>query len=84
MFLASILTELMRYKHLMIVDVGVRSSDCTRMNLLSLDSSQWDDSNGSKFMFLASILTEIWCYKYLKFFKYYSAKIKVNSGQIFS
>ena len=82
-FVASILMKLMCHKHLIIIDVGAWSSDCIRMNLPPFDSSWWHESNGSEIMFLASILMELWRYKHLNFFKYYSAKIKVNSGQIF-
>ena len=51
------------------------------MNLLPFDASWWDDFNGSKIIrngLLDALLL------FIEFPKYNSAKIKVNSGQIFS
>ena len=55
--LASILTELQRHKHLMIIGVGARSSDPISIILPPFDSSHQDESNGMCFIFLALILT---------------------------
>jgi hypothetical protein len=82
MFLALILTELMYYKHLIIIDIKVWFSNCIQINLLLFDSSWWNDSNSSKIIFLLLILTEIRCYKCLKFFKYYLAKYFYNTKLI--
>jgi hypothetical protein len=68
MLLPSILTDLKCHKHLMIIDVGIRSSDCIQMILSPFDLFWWDDSNGDKIIFLASILTEIQCYKCFSYF----------------
>ena len=57
--LASILTELQRHKHLMIIGVGARSSDPISIILPPFDSSHHDESNGMCFISLASILTEL-------------------------
>ena len=57
--LASILTELQRHKHLMIIGVGARSSDPISIILPPFDSSHHNESNGMRFISLASILTEL-------------------------
>ena len=81
MFLALILEELRYYKCLTIIDIGVRSSDWIWMNLPPYESSYRDDSNGVKIIQNGSLDAEL---PFIKFPKYNSAKIKVNSGQIFS
>ena len=86
--LASIITELRCHKHLIIIGIGERSSDLISMILLPFDSSHQDESNGMRFISLASILTELRFHKHLMpgyyLLKLNSAKIKANSGQIFS
>ena len=79
--LALILTELSHYKYLIIIDIGARSSDWIWMNLLPFDSSHQDESNGGKIIQNGSLDAEL---LFIKVFKYNSAKIKSNSGQIFS
>ena len=51
------------------------------MILLPLESSYRDESNGSKFVQNGSLDAELLS---IKVFIYTSAKIKANSGQIFS
>jgi hypothetical protein len=79
--LASILMELKRYKCLTIIDIGARSSDQICVNLLPLESSHQDESNDSKIVQNGLLDAELLI---IKVFRYNSAKIKVNSGQIFS
>ena len=79
--LALILTELSHYKYLMIIDIGARSSDWFWIILPPFDSSWWDESNGGKIIQNGPLDAEL---LFIEVFKYNSAKIKVNSGQIFS
>ena len=51
------------------------------MNLPPFDASWWDDSNGGKIIQNGSLDALL---LFIEFPKYNSAKIKVNSGQIFS
>ena len=65
----------------MIIGAEVWSSDPISIYLLPFDSSHQDESNGMCFISLASMLTDLWLF--IKAFNN-SAKIKANSGQIFS
>ena len=51
------------------------------MILLPLESAYWDESNGSKIIQNGSLDAEL---LFVKVFIYNLAKIKDNSGQIFS
>ena len=51
------------------------------MILVPLELSYRNESNGGKIIQIGSLGAEL---LFIKFFKYNSAKIKVNSGQIFS
>jgi hypothetical protein len=79
--LALILTELRCYRYLTIIDIGARSNDWILMIIPPIDSSHRDESNGGKIIQNESLDAEL---LFIKGFKYKSAKIKANSGQIFS